>query len=151
MNQVLVQTQALYSQPTKANVEALTNAIIAAVDAHPESALLALAQLSGWKTAVEKAIANVRSAALKQCKDAPTNSFEENGVKYQIKKSASKNEYRYYYDENGDKVDNTDYLAKLKVVEDAQAELDGEIAVLKGKNHFVSLNDGTLSISVILK
>lgn len=147
---VLLKVQETFTLPSKANVETLTNTIIGAVEAKQIDPLLALAQLTALQKAIKNSIETVRvSYALPTVKDAPVKTFEKFGAKFQIKEVGVKKNYAFYIDDNGDKHDNTDWLAKKKIVDEATAALEGEEARLDKLGHFDKFS--TTSITVTLQ
>lgn len=150
-NEILAQTNALYTKPSKENVMALTDAIVSAVQANPESALLALAQLTGWAKAIKDATDNIRPTAVAQAKKAPTAKFEEYGVEYQLKKPSVRKNFAFYFNENGEQVNNEEWLAKKQQLDDLALELKGIETVLEGKKHYEADDLGELTLSVKLK
>ena len=149
-NQVLAQVQEAFTLPSKANAEALTNTIISAVENKQIDPLLALAQLTALQKAIKDSIETVRvSYALPTVIDAPLKTFEKFGAKFQVKEVGVKKNFAFYINENGEQIDNTEWLAKKKIVDEATADLKGEEAKLDALNHFDKF--GTTSITVTLK
>lgn len=149
-NQFSNEIQKTLIAPTKENVEALVNTIINAVDNKQVDALLALAQLTALQKAVKDSIETIRvTYALPLVKDAPVKTFEKFGAKFQVKEVGVKKNFAFYINNAGEKIDNTEWLAKKQVVDEATAALKGEEARLDALGQFDKF--GTLSVTVSLK